>query len=89
MTYGNFKKEFNSKRGFGVSMGFMLIPIMLNENPELNFSEIKGIRYMIKFLKETFAKPMDENEAENIKEMNRRLLDLIEESYELGLLAPK
>lgn len=89
MTYGDFKKEFNSKRGFGVSMGFMVIPIMLNENPELNFSEIKGIRNMMKFFKETFVKPMDEDEAENIKEMNRRLLDLIEESHELGLLVPK
>ena len=86
MTFGDFKKEFNSKRGFGVSVGFMLIPIMLNDNPELNFAEIKGIRTMMKFIKETFEKPMDENQPENIKEMNRRLLDLIEESYTLGLL---
>ena len=89
MTYGDFKKEFNSKRPIGVTFAFMLIPIMLNDNPELNFSEIKGIRNLMKFLKETFVKPMDESQLDNIKEMNRRLLDLIEESYALGLFEQK
>ena len=89
MTYGDFKKEFNSKRPIGVTFAFMLIPIMLNDNPELNFSEIKGIRNLMKFLKETFVKPMDESQPDNIKEMNRRLLDLIEESYALGLFEQK
>ena len=86
MTYDNFKKEFDSKRGLGVSYGFLAIPGVLNDNPELNISDFKSFRNFLKYRKETFSKPLDEEEAENIKEINRRLLDLIEESYELGLL---
>ena len=86
MTYDDFKKEFDSKRGLGVSYGFLTIPSVLNDNPELNFSDFKSFRNFLKYRKETFSKPLDEEEAENIKEINRRLLDLIEESYELGLL---
>ena len=86
MTYDDFKKDFNSKRGLGVSSVFLCLPLMLNDNPELNFSDFKSFRNFLKYRKETFSKPLDEEEAENIKEINRRLLDLIEESYELGLL---
>ena len=86
MTYDDFKKEFDSKRGLGVSYGFLAIPGVLNDNPELNISDFKSFRNLLKYRKETFSKPLDEEEADNIKEINRRLLDLIEESYELGLL---
>ena len=86
MTYDDFKKEFNSKRGLGVSSAFLLIPAFLNDNSELNMSDFKSFRKILKWIKETLSKPLDEEDAENIKEINRRMLDLIEESYELGLL---
>ena len=86
MTFGDFKKEFNSKRGFGVAWGFFVIHIMLNEDPEINFSEISGIKKMLKFRNEKFAEPIKETEEKYVKDINRRILDLIDESYDLGLL---
>ena len=87
MTYDGFKKEFNSKRGVGVSFAFIGIPWVLNDNPALNISDFKSFRNLLKYVNETFTTPfLDEEVAENIKEINRRLLDLIEESFELGLL---
>ena len=41
---------------------------------------------MSKFITATFAKPMTENDDPSIKEINRRLLENIEEGYELGII---
>ena len=55
MTYDDFKKEFNSKRGLGVSSAFLLIPAFLNDNSELNMSDFKSFRKILKWIKETLS----------------------------------
>ena len=43
------------------------------------------MREIVKFAEETFKYPMKEDEDPSVKEINKRLMENIEEGFELGI----
>ena len=63
-----------------------MIPIMLNPNEDMGFGSIKEVVKFFKWRNKTFSKIVPEDADENVKEINRRLLDSIEEAFEIGIM---
>ena len=91
MTYEEFKADMESKRGLGLAFSFMLLPIMIDYSGKLTNYDmtLKSANEHSKFMQETFKYPMKEDEHPSIKEINKRLLENIEEAFELGLFQKK
>ena len=89
MTFDEFRTEMMSKRGFGFAMSFFVLPGMIDSNNHFNqFNDgtFRSMNEILKLRKTMFAKPMTEDADPSILEINRRLLENIEEAFELGLL---
>ena len=91
MTFEEFKADMESKRAFGLSFSFMMIPMMIDYSG--NWSKFDGsfkqTRELTKYTTEIFKTPMKEDEDPSIKEINKRLLENIEEAFELGVFKPQ
>lgn len=59
---------------------------MLNPWPDLpNFKSWKQFQRFNKWKKETFSKPINSSDEPMVQEINRRILENIEEAHQLGM----
>ena len=70
---------------FGLLLSSIALPVIFNPDQNL-FSSFGKLNKFFKWRNEIFSKPIDESEDDLIKETNRRLLDNIIETSELGCL---
>ena len=87
MTFDEFVADIHKYRNFGFVLSVFVLPLMLDPNPDpYAFRTWTGFKNWIKWRNETFSKPMKDDEHDMIKEINKRLIENIEEAYELGLM---
>jgi len=87
MTFDEFVADIHKYRNFGFVLSVFVLPLMLDPNPDPHaFRTWTGFKDWIKWRNETFSKPIKDDEDDMIKELNRRLIENIEEAYELGLM---
>ena len=88
MTYEEFKLDMQSKRGFGLTISFLLLPMLIDYSGIWSKYDgtFKSMREISKFAQETFKYPMKEDEDPSVKEINKRFMENIEEAFELGIL---
>ena len=83
----DIKTRILDKQLLGFTFGFLCLPIMLNPYSTMGIGKVGPTMRYLRFIKNTYRKPIKEEEHENIKEINRRMLTNIEEAFELGLIA--
>ena len=87
MNFEEFLADVNDYRKFGLILSSIALPVIFNPDPDQNlFNSFGKLNNFFKWRNEIFSKPIDESEDDLIKETNRRLLDNIIETYELGYL---
>ena len=86
VSFNELKAEMNKEREFGFLFAFLCIPVMLNPYPDYGFSSYGQMMKYFKWRDETYSKPIKDDEHENVKEINRRMLDVVEEAFAIGLI---
>ena len=88
VNFEAFRKEMNQFRETGFLLAFIVLPIMLHPGipspPDLK--TWKGFKQFYAWRDKIFSRPIKYNEHSMVKEINRRLLENIEEAFTLGLL---
>ena len=86
VTYEDFKTEMVKHQAWGLVIGSNAITIMMNPNEIDLMKSFKEVTRFFKWRLEQFSRPQNSNDHEMLHEINRRIIDVVEESYELGLL---
>ena len=86
VTYEDFKTEMFKHQAWGLVIGSNAITIMMNPNEIDLMKSFKEVTRFFKWRLEQFSRPQNSNDHEMLHEINRRIIDVVEESYELGLL---
>lgn len=86
MTFEEFEAEVQSRRAFGIIMGTEVLPNVLS--PEaLSLSNFRAFQALkLKRENEIAGEPTNENDKYEILEVRRRLVDIVEEAAEIGII---
>ena len=86
VTYEDFKAEMFKHQAWGLIIGVNAITIMMNPNEIDLMKSYKEATKFFKWRLEQFSKPQNSSDHEMLHEINRRIIDAVEESYQNGLL---
>ena len=85
MTFEEFKKEVDDRRGLGLFICPQLLPISLNPEKRDCFRTWKSMSEFYKWRDEIFSVPDRKTDHPMIKEIRRRMVDAVEEAHAIGI----
>ena len=85
IDFEEFKSLINEQRAYGFILGTSVVTIIMHPEAIDPLSSISKYRKFMKDRQVQYSRPQTEDDHENFHEVNRRLVDMTEEAYELGI----
>ena len=85
IDFEEFKNLINEQRAYGFILGTSVVTIIMHPEAIDPLSSISKYRKFMKDRQVQYSRPQTEDDHENFREVNRRLVDMTEEAYQLGI----